>query len=71
MDICRLQIGKIMYQYTRLHGLLPKCLDNMFLETNQVHSYNTRTSSRFPPFHVEQISGSFPFVFKGLNSLIP
>ena len=41
----RFQIGKIMYQYKA--GLLPKCFDNIFLETNQVHSCNTRSSKSF------------------------
>ena len=70
MDICRFQIGKIMYQYKA--GLLPKCFDNIFLETNQVHGYNTRSSKSFYIFscrtNIRQFSIRFQ-VPKFFNSL--
>ena len=70
MDICRFQIGKIMYQYKA--GLLPKCFDNIFLETNQVHGYNTRSSKSFYIFSCRTNIRQFSIRFQGpkfFNSL--
>ena len=39
------QVGKSMYSHKI--GLLPNVFQEMFLMTNQVHSYNTRDSNTF------------------------
>ena len=44
-DICKPQIGKFMYQYKS--GLLPNSFNDMFLVTQQMHSYGTRSSQLF------------------------
>ena len=44
-DICKLQIGKFMYQCKS--GLLLDSFNDMFLVTRQVHSYGTRSSELF------------------------
>ena len=73
MDICRFQIGKIMYQYKA--GLSPKYFDNICLETNQVHGYNTRSSKSFYIFscrtNVKQFSIRFqgPELFNSLSNM--
>ena len=42
-DINKLQLGCFMYQYTT--NLLPKCFENYFINRNEVHNHNTRTSN--------------------------
>ena len=42
-DIYLLNLGKFMFSYT--HNLLPDSFNNFFLPTDQIHSYNLRSSS--------------------------
>ena len=44
-EIYFFQVGKFMFSYKI--GLLPNAFKEMFLMTNQVHSYNTRNSNTF------------------------
>ena len=44
-EIYFFQVGKFMYSLKI--GLLPSVLKEMFLMTNQVHSYNIRNSNTF------------------------
>ena len=59
-----------MYQYKA--GLSPKCFDNICLETNQVHGYNTRSSKSFYTFSCRTNIRQFSIRFQGpkfFNSL--
>ena len=44
-EIYFFQVGKFMFSYKI--GLPPNAFKEMFLMTNQVHSYNTRNSNTF------------------------
>ena len=71
-DIYLLNLGKFMYSYQ--HGLLPSSFNDYFIEVNQVHHYNTRSSSDiYTPFcktKIRQFSVTFqgPKFFNMLSS---
>ena len=64
------QVGKFMFSYKI--GLLPNVFKEMFLMTNQVHSYNTRNSNTFYLFLARTNIRLFGITFQGpkfFNSL--
>ena len=71
-DIYLLNLDKFMYSYQ--NGLLPSSFNDYFINVNQVHHYNTRSSSniytRFCETNIRQFSVSFqgPKFFNTLSS---
>jgi hypothetical protein len=71
-DIYLLNLGKFMYSYQ--NDLLPSSFNDYFIEVNQVHHYNTRSSNNiYVPFcktNIRQFSASFqgPKLFNMLSS---
>ena len=71
-DIYLLNLGKFMYSYQ--NGLLPSSFNDCFIKVNQVHHYNTRSSSnfytRFCKTKIRQFSVSYqgPKFFNTLSS---
>ena len=57
------QVGKFMYSYKI--GLLVNVFRDMFLMTNQVHSYNTRNSNSFYLFRARTNIRLFGIRFQG------
>ena len=69
-EIYFFQVGKFMYSHKI--GLLPNVFKEMFLMTNQVHSYNTRNSNTFYLFPARTNIRRFGIKFQGpkfFNSL--
>ena len=69
-EIYFFQVGKFMFSYKI--GLLPNAFKEMFLMTNQVHSYNTRNSNTFYLFLARTNIRLFGIRFQGpkfFNSL--
>ena len=69
-EIYFFQVGKFMFSYKT--GLLPNVFKEMFLMTNQVHSYNTRNSNTFYLFPARTNIRFFGIRFQGpkfFNSL--
>ena len=44
-DICMLQLGQFMFHHKS--SLLPERFDNMFFKNDQIHTFNTRNSSKY------------------------
>ena len=57
------QVGKFMFLFKK--GLLPDVFNDMFLLTNQVHSYNTRNSNAFYRFSCRTNMRQFAIRFQG------
>ena len=69
-DICMLQLGQFMFHHKS--SLLPERFDNMFFKNDQIHTFNTRNSSKYHVPSCRTNIRQFSVRFQGpkfLNSL--